>query len=583
MKNPYSNIRNAKLPSKNDIKLAIAHFSKLEWKIFFGLLIVLLISTVAILGNVNQSFMVEVPRSGGSISEGIIGTPRFVNPILGTSDTDKDVVALIYSGLMRRDTDGNLIPDLAEKYEVSSGGLVYTFTLKDDIYFHNDEPVTVDDIIFTINTIKDPLVKSPKKSSWDGISVEKVDEKTIRFNLKQPYISFLENTTLGIMPKNIWSGSPIELNTANIEPVGSGPYMVDNVNKESSGAVTSYDLKYFKKFTLGKPYIKNITLKFYSNEEDSINALKGGSVEQLSSISPENAEILKEKGYNIDFAVLPRVFGLFFNQNQNQIFTNKNVSKAITLAINKDRIVEEVLKGYGSPIVGPIPQNIINYDKLSGANNTNHEANLEKAKAILTKDGWKENAEGFLEKTTTEKKVKTTTLLAFSISTGNAPDLKATAEIIKQDLEAIGIKVEVKTFESGNLNQGVIRPRKYDALLFGQIINSESDLFAFWHSSQRVDPGLNIAMYTNSKVDKILEDAYITIDRENRIKKYAQFEDEINKDSPAVFLYSPSLIYVKKKGIENINITHITSPSQRWSNVYKWYINTDNVWKIFTK
>lgn len=149
-------------------------------------------------------------------------------------------------------------------------------------------------------------------------------------------------------------------------------------------------------------------------------------------------------------------------------------------------------------------------------------------------------------------------------------------------MEAIGIKVDVKTFESGNLNQGVIRPRKYDALLFGQIINNESDLFAFWHSSQRIDPGLNIAMYTNSKVDKILEDAYITINKESRINKYTQFETEIKKDSPAVFLYSPSLIYIKKENIEGVNISHVTSPAERWNSVYKWYVDTDNVWKIFT-
>src|SRR6185369_17927164 len=110
--------------------------------------------------------------------------------------------------------------------------------------------------------------------------------------------------------------------------------------------------------------------------------------------------------------------------------------------------------------------------------------------------------------------------LQFSISTGNAPELAKTAELIKDDLAAVGIKVDIKTFETGNLNQNVIRPRKYDALLFGEIINNESDLFAFWHSSQRKDPGLNVAMYTNAKVDKILEDAFVTADEETRVKKY---------------------------------------------------------------
>jgi len=145
------------------------------------------------------------------------------------------------------------------------------------------------------------------------------------------------------------------------------------------------------------------------------------------------------------------------------------------------------------------------------------------------------------------------------------------------------MKVDVKTFEVGNLNQGIIRPRKYDALLFGQIINHESDLFAFWHSSQRKDPGLNVAMYTNAKVDKILEDAFITVDEKARIKKYVQFEDEVKKDMPAIFLYSPDFIYVVREDLQGLSLGHITSPSDRFSNIYSWYTETENVWKIFAK
>ena len=157
------------------------------------------------------------------------------------------------------------------------------------------------------------------------------------------------------------------------------------------------------------------------------------------------------------------------------------------------------------------------------------------------------------------------------------------AELIKKDLENIGMKVDIKTFEAGNLTQSVIRPRKYDVLLFGQVINHESDLYAFWHSSQRKDPGLNVAMYTNAKVDKILEDASITIDEKSRIKKYAQFEDEIKKDMPAVFLYSPNFIYIVSKNIQRFSIDHIIRPEDRFLNSYLWYIKTDNVWKIFSE
>ena len=588
MKKFYNFIRNFRLPKKSELRSAFFYFSKKERRVFFALIIILFVSTIVLLQKINNSFMVTAPMAGGSISEGIIGAPRFVNPILALSDADRDLVSIIYSGLMRKSTNGSLVPDLAEKYEMSKDGLTYTFTLKDKIYFHDGKPVTADDITFTIDEIKDPLVKSSLRGSWDGISVEKIDEKTVKFTLKQAYASFLENATLGIIPEHVWGDSPIELNDANINPIGSGPYQVSNVSKQSSGIIDSYSLSSFKKFALGKPYINKITLHFYPNENDLISALESGKIDQTSYLTPESAEILKEKNYRIESSVLPRVFGLFFNQNQAKIFTDKNIIKAIDLAIDKDKIVQEVLTSYGVVIDDPIPPNMIAYQKLNTEQNISHTENLQKAQDILSKDGWTKGADGFLQKTTTEKVAKSkktttsTSSIEFSISTGNTPEIARSAELIRQDLEVLGIKVNIKTFEIGNLNQSVIRPRDYDALLFGQIINRESDLFAFWHSSQRIDPGLNVAMYTNAKVDKILEDAFVTIDEQAKIKKYAQFEDEIKKDTPAVFLYSPDFIYVVSKDLSGVSIDHIVSPSDRFLNSYLWYIEKDNVWRIFS-
>ena len=576
-------IRNFTLPSKKQINLVLASFSKKEWIVFGVLMAICVLSGLLILENINQSFMTSIPMPGGQISEGILGSPRFINPVLAFSDTDRDLASLIYSGLMRKNPDGVLIPDLAKKYEISENGLSYTFTLKDNLYFHNGKPVTIDDIVFTINQIKDPIIKSPRKGNFDGVSLEKIDEKNIRFILKQPYASFLENMTLGIMPKDIWENSPIELNEANTDPVGSGPYLVSKASKQSSGIIDYYELSGFKKFVLGTPYIKNITLRFYPNEDELTQALKNGVINQISSIRPQNAEDLKKKDYRVESSVLPRVFGLFFNQNQNQIFTNKVIVKAINDTIDKDRIVRAVLSEYGVAIDDPIPPNMIAYQKLKSENGISREEILQKTRESLAKNGWKIGASGFLEKTTTQNKKKTTKILEFSISTGNASELVKSAEMIKEDLAALGMKVDIKTFEIGNLNQSVIRPRKYDALFFGQIINKESDLNAFWHSSQRKDPGLNVAMYTNPKVDKILEDAFVTLDEKARIKKYAQFEDEIKKDMPAIFLYSPNFIYVVSRNLKGLAMDHIISPADRFSNVYSWYTETDNVWKIFVK
>ncbi len=590
MEKLYSSKSNFKLPTKAKINAAIAKFSKREWIFFLALVFVLIASTLVILENINVSLMVKVPLRGGSISEGIIGTPRFINPVLAFTDVDQDLDTLIYSGLMRKTENGNLIPDLAQSFTMSPNGLVYTFILKDKIYFQDGKPVTVDDVIFTINKIKDPTVKSPRKVNWDGVTALKVDDKTITFTLKQPFASFLDNTTIGIMPEHIWGSSPLELSGANINPVGSGPYMIESSSKQSSGIIDSYSLVPFKKFALGEPYIQNLALHFYSSEDDVIKALEDKTVDQISAITPINAEILKEENYKIESSVLPRVFGLFFNQNVNQLFTDKAVISAINEVVDKDQIVREVLLGYGVTIDGPLPPGLLG-GNASTTPALSHDALVQKAKADLAKSGWKIGSDGFLTKTTTtgggknsKTKAKTSSSeLAFTISTGNVPDLAKTAEIIKNDLVAIGMNVTVKTFDIGNLNQSVIRPRNYDALLFGEIINQPSDLFAFWHSSQRKDPGLNVAMYTNANVDKILEDAFVTVDEQSRIKKYMQFESTVVKDMPAVFLYSPNFIYVVPKNLTGALASHIISPADRYLDIYSWYTQTQNVWKIFVK
>ena len=587
MENFFSRIRRQKmmfkLPKTDEVERAISAFSKKERYVFIGLALVLVISTLAILENINKSFMVSVPMRGGSLSEGIVGTPRFINPILAVSDADRDLTALIYSGLMRKTLDGSLAPDLAEKYNVSADGLTYTFTLKNNIYFQDGKPVTADDVVFTINSVKDPIIKSPLEGSWGGISVAKIDDKTIQFTLKQTYASFLENLTLGIMPAHIWNGSPIELSSANTNPIGSGPYQVSKINKESSGTIDSYQLSAFKKFVLAQPYLQNINLYFYSNENDLVSALESGAVDQASSITPEDAGILREKNYRIESSVLPRIFGLFFNQNQNQIFTDKNVVQAFDLAIDKNQIISEVLNGYGVAIDNPIPPNMLAVQTLSAQNNLGSDQKIGQAKNILAKDGWKKGASGFLEKNVTVKNKKTSQVLQFSISTGDTPELAKTAQLIQADLQAIGVKVDVQTFAVGDLNQLVIRPRKYDALLFGEIINQESDLLAFWHSSQRKDPGLNVAMYTNPQADKLLEEAFVTTDVATRTKYYTQFEADVRKDMPAVFLYSPDFIYAVSKNLQGLDISHITSVSDRFLNVHNWYTQNDNVWKIFAR
>ena len=150
-------------------------------------------------------------------------------------------------------------------------------------------------------------------------------------------------------------------------------------------------------------------------------------------------------------------------------------------------------------------------------------------------------------------------------------------------MKAIGIEAIPKVYETGSLNQDIIRPRKFQALFFGQVVTNQSDLYAFWHSSQRNDPGLNISGYANTKVDKVLEGALGTLDADKLDDLYASFEKEINADMPAVFVYSPSYIYATRPSATGITLPYIATPEDRFDEITNWYLATDRVWKIFSK
>ncbi len=592
-------IKEFRIPKKDELKKALDSFSKKEFYIFVSILIVASISMFTILNKLNDKFLVDVPVSGGSITEGIIGMPTLVNPVSAISDADKDLVSLVYSGLIRKDPTGNFIPDLAESYTMSGDGLVYTFTLKKNVTFHDGKDLTADDVIFTVDKIKDAMIKSPRRTSWDGITVEKVDGRTITFKLKQPYISFLDNMTVGIMPEHIWKNvedSQWTISPFNTKAIGSGPYKINSVLKNSDGQPEKYTLKRFTDFALGFPHIKNITIISYANEKDLISAIKSGSVDQASGISPKNALDI-DSSFVVNTASTPRIFGIFYNSANNKIFADPNVVKAINYALDRQDIVNKVLYGYGTSVQSPIPETIISSNGVVAKG----EDSIQKANELLEKSGWTLKEDGVRSKggittvTKTKKVGKKTitekvkvnngplTQLAFSLTTGDTPELRQSTEIIKSQLEKIGISVNVqKVYEMGPLNQ-VIKDREYEALFFGQIINHESDLYSFWHSSQRKAPGLNISMYSNAKVDKILEDAQKTMNRDDRITKYKTLVEEFNKDLPALLIYSPKYLYITSKELNNLNLNTLINGADRFASVYLWYANKDHVWKIFTK
>lgn len=585
---------------KENLKKVVSSFDQKQLFIFRILIGISLISTLLLLNKLNQKFLVSIPDVGGSITEGIIGTPVQINPVLAISDADEDMVSIVYSGLMRKDINGDFIPDIAKNYTISENGTVYTFVLRNDVFFHDGKNLTIDDVLFTVSKMQDKEIKSPKNIVWDGVVVEKINEETISFTIKQPYISFIENMNFGILPKHLWENvdsNQFSVSSMNIKAVGSGPYKIDSVDKDSDGIPREYTLSAFKKFNLGKPNVKNLHIVVYPNEIELVAALKNGNIDQAGGISPENVRTFKNENFTINETTLPRIFGLFLNISKSKILSDQNNIEILNKIINKQEIIDEVLYGHGDSINHPIPKTILNTKNPSNSiSNTD-------AVDLLEKNGWQLNESGTREKSSTVVTTKTITkkvgkktvtekvstkskgavsVFEISITTGDTPELKSASLNIKKQLENYGIKVDIKTYESGQLSQ-IIRNRDYEILLFGQVVNSESDLYSFWHSSQKTDPGLNIALYSNEKVDALLSGAQKNTNKDERTEIYKNIANEFTKNTKAIFLYSPKYIYITRSNIKNTQTSNIINTADRFSAIYTWYAKENYVWKIFTK
>lgn len=573
-------------------------FSHSGRSLFLFFAVVCVISSAALVYLLNDSLLVEVPSSGGSYTEGIIGAPRFINPILAVSDSDHDLTALVYSGLLKGTPEGGYTPDLAQSYTISDDGKTYTVELRQNATFHDGTKVTADDVVFTIAKTQNAAIKSPLRANWDGVTVTKVDEQKVQFVLPASYAPFIENLTLGILPKARWqnvSNEEFSFSELNTSPVGSGPYKVSSISRTSSGIPSTYTLTPFGGYALGAPYLGNMTFRFYQSEVALVAALQNGEVEAASGISPAELEDLKN--YRVASAPLSRVFAVFFNQNQSVVLRDSDVRHALNAAVDREALIQLVLSGYGTPLTGPIPPNLINATKSAEAlpeqrggagvvqanTSMNQDEVAAKAREMLLAKGWKAGADGVLQKTTGSGKDAVTQTLSFSLATDNVPELRTAAQYLREQWEKMGAKINVQIYDQGDLSQNVIRPRKYDALLFGEVIGREVDLYAFWHSSQRNDPGLNIASYANSAADRILMQLRTTTTNTQRALLYTQFNAELSKDMPAVFLYSPDFVYIVPNDLEGLNLGFIEAPSDRFLSAAKWHRQNDAVWPLFAK
>lgn len=525
----------------------------------------------------NAQFLTSVPSQGGTIVEGIVGTPRFVNPVLAITRADHDMVALVYSGLLKLDDKGNLVPDVAESITVSEDGRTYHVKLRKGVRFHNGAELTARDVAFTIGLIQTPELKSPLRGNWDGVQVEAINDYELTLTLEEPYAPFKANLTVGILPRELWDSLPIEqipFSANNTNPIGSGPYMVEDVLRNESGLIEAYALRAFNASNLD-PKITSIVFNFYQNEDELLQALADQEIASTPSLSPENLSRVDTDAYSVIQTPLPRTFAVYFNQNKSVALRDESVRRALDAALDKEALVQEVLGGYGIPTDSPVPVGLLS----QAATSTEEAPGAASPETILQEGGWTRTEDGIWEKEIDDVPVT----LSITIKTANTPLFEQTATVIADAWRALGVQVQVSQFEQTDLVQGVIRPRDFEALLYGADIGKQADLYPFWHSSQKNDPGLNIAQYTNIDVDALLERMRTQQEQGAQQETLAQIESIIKEDIPAVFLFVPTFTYVLDTDVSVPQFVKISTQSERFADIAQWHIQSNDLWPIFSE
>lgn len=588
---------------------------KRERLLFFSTLTVFGLAVLGIATGLVLEAREELPAVGGEYVEGVVGVPNLINPIFATSnEADLGLVRLIYSGLMRLDTDAKPVLDLAESLSVSPDQKTYTFTLGKAVW-HDGQPVTTKDVAFTFALIQDKAVGSDLFSSFNGVSVTTTD-RTITFRLPEVYPAFLSSLTVGIVPEHIWGSVPraeIKTSEVNNRFLGSGPFQLGQIIKEENGYISRVELNRFPEYQHGAAYLKNLVFQYYpeyEGETGALEALRTQKVNGLGMIPTAYRETAATRHVVIEKYQLPQYTALFFNSNNQSALKNRDVRESLALALNKVKILQDTLDDDGTVINSPVLAGSPGYVTAEIP-----APNIEAANTILDKEWARISVEDYkkqlVDSYVREHRATTSTSstiqldpeilaaeaeklvkaelppaqvffrrskdgkdLVLRLSAPDTAEYRLVAGFVAGYWQDIGVRTEITFIDPRDLVRFALKGREYDVLLSGVIVGNDPDQFPFWHSSQIQYPGLNLSGYTNRTVDDILIKIRQTNDAAQLEKLYSDFQAQITRDIPAVFLYSPQYLYGLGKEIKGNAVTKISHPADRFSGVTGWYIKT---------
>lgn len=523
----------------------------------FNLLLIFFILTVTLL-SCSREPQIKQPNA---ITIGSLADAKRLLPLLASDSASGDISGWIYNGLTKYDRNIKVIGDLAESWDISPDGLQIIFHLRKGVLWHDGIEFTADDVLFTYNTVIDPKIPTPYSSNFGPVKkVEMTDKYTVRVVYSEPFAPALESWGMGILPKHILEYKDITNEYYSRNPIGTGPYKLKEWITGQKIVLQAFD-KYYE----GKPKIDKYIARVIPDTATMFLELKFGGIDFMGLTPPQyklqaNTEFFNKYFQKFRYPSFGYTY-LGYNLLDSR-FSDKRVRQAITHAINKKDIIAGVLLGYGTPCTGPFPPESWAYNP----NVKDFEYDPKRSRKLLEEAGWKEVKGGFLEK---DGKPFEFTVL---VNQGNDARLK-TAQIIKENLKRIGIKMNIKVLEWQAMLHEFIDKKRFEAVIMGWALSRDPDVYDIWHSSKTKEGEFNFVSYKNAEVDRLLLEGRRTFDFEKRKKIYHRIHEILSDEEPYTFLYVPDALPVLHKRFKGVE----KAPIGIWYDFIHWHVPKNRI------
>lgn len=543
---------------------------KFRWQILIILLTGLVIGVLLVVEQPGTGFLVSQPASGGTYTEAMVGELQRLNPLLVSGNqADRDVSRLIFSGLFTTDSRGLPQADLVDKWGVSEDGTIYNMELKKGVKWHDGQPLKAEDVVFTIDLIRNggDVIPQDLQDFWQNVDAKALGDNNLQFILPEPFAPFLDYLTFGILPKHLLNGGSIDAiedSTFNLQPIGTGPYKFKSLITED-GKIKGVTLVANQEYYIHPPYIDQLNFKYYPDEESALQAYRDGTVQGISQLSGDTLENALNVPSLLTYSGrLPSMSMVLLNLDEPEVsfFQDSSIRQALMMSLDRQNMINTILKGQGIIAKGPVfPGTWAYYDGVEEV-----EYSPEMAKSLIIQAGYVLPAEGG------NVRKKGDVEFAFTLLYPNDEQHKEIAEAIQTSWESLGLRVDLEAVPYDELINSRLAGKDYQAALVDLNLSDspDPDPYPFWDQSQ-ITGGQNYSQWNNRLVSEFLESARVSRDLDERYRFYRNFQVVFNKELPALPLFYPVFTFGVDQSVQGVSIGPLFDTSDRFSTITDWY------------